>query len=426
MTEAPISDLATARTAHFAEHPYGWVVAGVATVAMALAFGANISVSVFINPLEAEFGWLRADISMAYTVSTVGAALGGLLWGSLSDRIGARKIAFIGAVSIAGGLMLLGQQRELWAVYVIYFVMGGLGFACLFTPLVALVGLWFDKNKGLAIGIVTAGGAIGQGIVPVILRMLISASDWRDAALYLGLGYLALLLPLLLLLKPPPVLEAAAAQVSRSDDNLWGVSHKVTIPWLAFAGIFCCICMAVPIVHLVPLATGIGLSGETAVSLLFALMASGMVGRLFFGLLADRVGGLYAYFTASATQTAMVFWFTQTDALAALYVLAIVFGFGYAGVMTTLVICSREAAPLRITGFGVAVVTTTAWIGMGIGSYQGGYFYDLTGNYAWSYANAAIAGTINLSVVALLIWYRRIRTGGWQPGRLQAGPAISA
>ena len=426
MTQAPSSDPAAARTAHFAEHPYGWVVAGVATVAMALAFGANISVSVFINPLETEFGWLRADISMAYTVSTVGAALGGLLWGSLSDRIGARKIAFLGAVSIAGGLMLLGQQNELWAIYVIYFVMGGLGFACLFTPLVALVGLWFDKNKGLAIGIVTAGGAIGQGIVPVILRLLISASDWRDAAFYLGLGYLVLLLPLLLLLKPPPVLETAAAQVNGSDDNLWGVSHKVTIPWLAFAGIFCCICMAVPIVHLVPLATGIGLSGETAVSLLFALMASGMVGRLFFGLLSDRVGGLYAYFAASATQTVMVFWFAQTASLPALYALAIAFGFGYAGVMTTLVICGREAAPLRITGFGVAVVTTTAWIGMGIGSYQGGYFYDLTGNYAWSYAIAAISGTINLSVVALLIWYRRNRTGGWQPARLQASPAVSA
>jgi hypothetical protein len=122
----------------------------------------------------------------------------------------------------------------------------------------------------------------------------------------------------------------------------------------------------------------------------------------------------------------MVFWFVQTDSLPALYALAIAFGFGYAGVMTTLVICGREAAPLRITGFAVAVVTTTAWIGMGIGSYQGGYFYDLTGNYAWSYANAAISGTINLSVVALLIWYRRNRTGGWQPARLQASPAVSA
>ena len=78
MGETPINDPATARTAQFAEHPYGWVVSGVATVAMALAFGANISVSVFINPMETEFGWLRADISMAYTLSTVGAALGGL------------------------------------------------------------------------------------------------------------------------------------------------------------------------------------------------------------------------------------------------------------------------------------------------------------------------------------------------------------
>jgi predicted MFS family arabinose efflux permease len=58
----------------------------------------------------------------------------------------------------------------------------------------------------------------------------------------------------------------------------------------------------------------------------------------------------------------------------------------------------------------MAIVSTTAWIGMGIGSYQGGYFYDLTGNYVLSYGNAAVAGIVNIAIVALLIWYRQRRT----------------
>jgi MFS family permease len=84
----------------------------------------------------------------------------------------------------------------------------------------------------------------------------------------------------------------------------------------------------------------------------------------------------------------------------------VVFGFGFAGVMTSLLICAREAAPLRITGFAIAVVSTTGWVGMGIGSYQGGYFFDVTGDYTFSYGTAAIAGLINLLIVAALAWFR--------------------
>ena len=82
-------------------------------------------------------------------------------------------------------------------------------------------------------------------------------------------------------------------------------------------------------------------------------------------------------------------------------------GFGFAGVMTCLMICAREAAPLRLSGSAMAVVTTAGWIGMGLGSYQAGYFYDLSASYVLSYANGAIAGILNLAVVAALFWYRR-------------------
>jgi len=253
---------------HFDERPYGWVIVAIATICLALAFGSNVTVAVLVKPFEDDFGWSRAAISMAYTALTIGAAAGGLFWGSLSDRIGAKRIALFGVVALSGSLMLVGQQSQLWRIYVLYFVIGGFGFACLFTPLLALVGLWFSRRKGMAFGIVTAGGAIGQGIAPVVLQMLITASGWRDAMLYLGAGYLALMLPLLLLLRPPPVLVTSAAAVSRSDANHWGLSHRITLPWLAFAGIFCCICMAVPIVHLVPLGIGLKLSPETAAGLL--------------------------------------------------------------------------------------------------------------------------------------------------------------
>jgi MFS family permease len=77
--------------------------------------------------------------------------------------------------------------------------------------------------------------------------------------------------------------------------------------------------------------------------------------------------------------------------------------------MTCLLICAREAAPVRLSGFAMAVVATVGWIGMGLGSYQAGFFYDISANYRLSFANAAGAGVLNLLIVAALFWYRRER-----------------
>lgn len=386
-----------------------WVIVGVATICLALGFGANIVISVFMQPFEDEFGWLRADTSMAYTMNAICAGAGGILWGGLSDVVAPKRIGIFGAISMSLGLIAMRWQSELWSLYLISFLIGALGFASLFTPMVALAGRWFSERKGLAIGIVTAGGALGQGLVPYIAGLLIAAVGWRNAAVWLGIGYLAILLPAVLLLRAP------AGEIQMSDariwnENLWGISHWISIPWLAFASVFCCICMAVPLVHLVPLGISVGCSAQTAAGLLLSSMIAAVFGRLFFGWLADRIGGLAAYGLSCVAQAAVVFWFTQTSDVAALFALSILFGFGFAGVMTCLLICAREAAPMRLSGTAMAIVSTTAWIGMGIGSYQAGFFYDLNKSYVLSYGNAAIAGIINLAIVFALAWYRWRRT----------------
>lgn len=392
------------------EQPYGWVIVAVSTMCLALGFGAGATVSVFMKPFEDELGWFRADTSMAYTVHTIGAALGGLFWGSLSDRIGARRIAILGTIGLAAGLAALRWQSDLAVLYTLYFLIGAVGFACLFSPLLALTGLWFNARKGLALGIVTAGGAIGQGIVPYVLQLLMNELGWRTAAFWLGIGYFVLLFPLVFLLRSAPASAGLRGTAQRSESNLWGVPHNVTIPWLSLAAIFCCVCMAVPLVHLVPLGIGLGCTPQVAAGMLLSLMIAGVFGRLFFGWLADRIGGLSAYFIASLSQTAVVFFFVQTKDIATLFQLSVLFGFGFAGVMTCLLICAREAAPLRISGTAIAIVSTAGWVGMGLGGYQGGYFYDLTASYFVSYANAAVAGIVNLAIVAALFWYRRQRT----------------
>lgn len=151
--------------------------------------------------------------------------------------------------------------------------------------------------------------------------------------------------------------------------------------------------------HLVPLIQGRGFTPPEAGSVLFTLLMVAIVGRVAFGKLADIIGAIPAYFVASAWQTVMVFGFMFMEHLSSFYMYAVVYGFGYAGVMTTIFVTIRNhAAPARRAST-MGVVLAFAYLGHGLGGWQGGYFFDVTSNYSWTYTNAALAGVVNLVIV---------------------------
>jgi MFS family permease len=408
-----------------------WLVVAAATFGMMASFGLSTSVAVFMKPFEDEFGWLRADIAFAYALFSAGAAIGGVIYGGVIDRIETRPIVVLGALMMAGSFILLASQDDLGAIQAIYLAAGIFGFACLYTPLTATVGLWFERRRGLAIGIVTAGGTVGQGLAPLVMQPLIDTVGWRDAYLALGVGYLVLLGPAMLMVAKPRRSDRPARTAGGSATKAWSLPPAVSVGWLGLAATFCCASMAVPVVHLVAFLADSGQPVVVSGGLIMTVMLAGSFGRIGFGLIADRLGALRSYALAVLAQTVTVYWFVELQSLTALYLLAAVFGFGYGGVMTALILCVREAAPARSAGLATAIVGLLAWGGMGLGGYQGGYCYDLTGSYAASFASAALAGVANLLVLGALAlhlrWHRRIaREGGRLLARLLgAGPLAS-
>jgi MFS family permease len=154
--------------------------------------------------------------------------------------------------------------------------------------------------------------------------------------------------------------------------------------------------------HLVPLIQDRGFSAEQASSVAFLMLSVAILGRIAFGKLADMIGALPAYLVASFWQTALVFFFTTFASLNGFYAFAVIFGFGYAGVMTCLLLSVRALTPVSKRASTLGIVLVFAWLGHGIGGYQGGVFFDMTGEYGQSYANAAIAGVFNLIIVFTL------------------------
>jgi MFS family permease len=360
--------------------------------------------AVFLTPLAAEFGWPRADVSLAYAVATIGTGVGGIVMGNFADRMPIRRVAICGAIVPAVALVLLSRMNTLEELYLYHALLGLFGVGAILAPLNSLAALWLVRNPALAIGILSAGGAAGQGLVPFLARHLLLVEGWRQAYLILGITYLVVMLPLALLVRDAPRASAAAALGAQRAEPFARTRLQV-LAILCVAVVFCCVCMATPIMHVAALGSDLGLGGRASAGLLAAMMISGIVGRIAFGSVADRFGSLRSYVVASAGQTGLAFLFPYAGSGAALYALAITFGLVFSGAMSSLIACGREYSPAGRTGLSIGVVMFAGWVGMALGAWQGGLFYDLCGDYYQSFSNASFAGLVNLVLLGLLYTY---------------------
>ena len=389
---------------------YGWVMVGVTFVLSALAFGSLGSVGVFLKPMIADFGWSRGEASGGYTVMAVSSGVFGILWGMATDRFPLRWLVITGVISMSVALHMLGQISSLWEYYLWYFVLGAMGHGALVGPLYATTGHWFQRKPGVALGIMTAGSGLGQGTIPFVASSFIGDGGWQSAYVSLSIIYLVIGLPVILFVKESAArLQALSAtaprRVVQEDDFILPAREVVT--WISVAVIFCCICMAVPIVQLVPLISDRGISPETAAGVLMALMLAGACGRILAGTISDMIGPLRAYMIMSFGQAVLVIWFPQISSVTGTWVLAIVFGVVYAGVMANIIILLRVMVPVRFAGTAMGVGGAFALGGMGFGGFFGGYLFDVTGDYVWSFTSAGMVGIIN--VVIILLFAARIR-----------------
>jgi MFS family permease len=382
-----------------------WAVVG-GTAGMALGFGCLALTSVFMQPLEQAFGWSRADVSLGYAIAAAGMAVGGLIWGRLSDRLDIRLLLTIGGAGMVLSLVGMAAAQSLWHFYAANLVLGGFGFAVLYAPLVSAPGEWFVRNRGLAIGIVTAGGAAGQGILPYVASILIREVGWRQAFLYLSIAVLvAVLLTFPRLRRPDGVGIAAGAVVAWEPLR---ASERRGLALLAIAAFMCCTCMGVPLVHLASFVGGLCGSPELGAASLLIAMLSGAIGRVCFGAIADRIGYLPSYALASVIQTGCVLAYPLLGDAASLLTLSAVFGFGFSGNMTCLILCVRETVAANRFGSALGIVMLIAWAGMAAGGYAGGLLYDLFASYALAFVLAGAAGGLNLMALLALA---RLRPG---------------
>ena len=217
---------------------YGWVMVWVCFILGALAFGVLGSVGVFLKPLVAEFGWSRGQTSFGYSMLSFSSAIMGVAWGYVADRYGSERLIMAGVFAMVVSLLGLSHLTELWHFYAAYFLFGAVGFSTFMGPLFGNVGHWFKQNPGLALGIAAAGGAMGQGVIPFIVRLLITHYDWRTAYFVLAVAYLIVAVPLAHLVRDPSSRKQARSSAPEPLNPRYPLPAAEIMTWICVAVVF--------------------------------------------------------------------------------------------------------------------------------------------------------------------------------------------
>ena len=391
------------------ESTYAWVRLGV-TLLLSTVGGVGMwAVVVALPAVQADFGVARADASLPYTLTMLAFGAAGIVMGRLSDRYGIMIPVALGAILLGAGYLLAAAAPSLTYYALAQGVLVGAGSSATFAPLLAHTSLWFARRRGIAVAIFASGNYLAGTVWPPIVEHFIGTAGWRGTYSGIGLFCLASMLPLALLLRRKPPLTdvrvgmaTAAAPVVRSPQSL-GLTPNALQALLVIAGLACCVAMSMPQVHLVAYCSDLGYGPARGAQMLSLMLACGIVSRLAFGWICDRVGGLRTLLLGSTLQGIALLLYLPFNGLVSLYVVSALFGLFQGGIVPSYAIIVREYFDRAEAGARVAIVITATLFGMALGGFLSGAIFDMTGSYRAAFVNGLVWNALNISIAAWLL-----------------------
>ena len=388
----------------------GWIVVAICFAATAFTFGARSSVSMMLPIWQEELGWSRSQAATGASIVLAIMALGSPIAGNLMDRYGARLVIATGLAALAFGVGATSFVSDLTFYYLLFGVIGGVGWAFVSIPMVtAAVSGYFERMRGLAIGIAISGASGGQ--LPILsgLGILIAAIGWRASYQVLALVVAALALLVLLWFKPP-LGERRSSQPSEVDDaDTLGNRLKfllVNRTFLLLLGAFtlCGFTTAGVIdVYFIPYAMACGF---TLIEGSLAYGAHGLgnlAGVVLFSWMADHVHRprLLASMFFLRALTFVLLLFIAAD-ISVMFTFAVIFGILNFATFPVIANIVATHISVRIIGLTLGLLFGGHSLGAAVGVSIGGWMFELTAQYGWiwwlSVVLAALAGIFAILV----------------------------
>jgi MFS family permease len=393
------------------------MVVAVSAIVNSLAWSVRSTFAVFYVALIGEFGWRRGEAALGYSLSWLLLLIFSPLAGSLYDRWGARLLVPVGGLLLGAALALTGLVTTLWQYYLAFGVLAGAGIACIQVPAAAIVGRWFVRSRGAAMGIISAGASASAIIFYPVNTYLVVVFGWRTALVIFGLLVAIVTIPLAACLYREPATnlpgERAATPsrgVGAAGDWTLGRALRSGRFWAAFAmwG-FGVIGYQIVTTHQVAHALERGF-GAVTLGWVFGLGGvCTVVGNVIGGSLSDRWGREWVFAIGSAIGIAGIGCLGLLDGPDDLLLLLVyvVSGLGFGMRISMLAAIPTDLFAGRHLGVILGAAQGGGGLGGFIGPFLGGWLFDVTGSYHVAFAVAAAA----IAASAVAAWVAASRRG---------------
>ena len=403
---------------------YGWIIVAVGLMVSAVLIGSRQSYGIFFKSIESEFVLNRAATSGIFSLfmlfSAVFAALGGWFLDRFGPKLTIATMGFFTGIS----LIITSQLHSVWHLFIAYSFLLAIGTGEAYTAVAGFVSRWFQKKRGLALGIATTGGGLGSLLIAPFASFLIISLDWRMAFLILGIIALVTVIGLSLLLKRspaelgllpdgiPPEEEKAITRTGK-DDGFTGFTLIEAVRtrqfWLLFMiWLFHAIAVYIIATHIVPHATDRGFSELSAAAIISVLSLFNIAGALSVGALSDRFGRKAVAIGSALVGAGALFWLMWLpDNILLYYIFAALFGIPFGGMAAMVSALAGDIFGMRRIGAIMGTMGSSWFIGAAIGPLIGGIIFDTYCSYFIAFLVGALCMILMVIFLALLFNQRK-------------------
>jgi len=392
---------------------YGYIIVLAGFFIQVVGWGLCSTFGVFFNPLLIEFGWTRAMISGAFSLSFLILGFISIIVGGLNDRLGPRMIMVVCGLFLGSGYLLMSQLSTIWQLYLFYGVIIGIGMSGMDVLSLSTIARWFVRRRGMMSGIVKAGAGIGMVIMPPIANWLISSYGWRTSYFIIGIIALALIILVAQFLRRDP---AQMGQLPDGEEEVnigclnsadGGFSFQKAIHtrqfWmLCVIFLLVAFCVEAIIVHIIPHATDLGISAVSAANVLAVIGGVSIIGRFVMGSAGDKAGNRLAIIVCFLILLVSLLWMLVAKELWMLYLFACVYGFAHGGFFALLSPSVAEFFGLSSHGVILGAVFCPTTIGGAIGPVLAGHIFDVTSSYQLAFLVFIVVCIVGFILTLLL------------------------
>lgn len=401
---------------------YGYWILLVGFICQVIMNGcASYAFSLYVTPLDTEFGWNRATIMVGYMMFQLMLGFSSTFMGRVIFRFGAKLIIAAGALLMGIGFVLLSLTQALWQFYLFYAIVGVGSAAAGGVPTSMIVSDWFKKRRGFAIGILGTGIGVGGFVMPILLGTYVMPNfGWRMGYVVSGIISAGILIPFSLwLIKPKPAdmdfLPDQRELIRDNSDQTSNVpesSFKLNIVlktkafWLMVISFTVFgIANSQTFQNTVPHLQDVGFSAVFAASTLSIVGIGSAIGKFGFGWLCDFIPPKYVLVIGSALQasgTLILMSISSNSPAFLLWLFAIIFGLGVGSWFPA--VSLTTSATFGLTAFGdvFGIYYMLFMISSAIGPWLGGFIFDITRSYSMAFLLCLIFYAIAVPCMMLM------------------------